>query len=154
MISIYLQICNVQAMATGGGDILMVAAIDFGTTYSGYAYSLLGEYNKDKLNIHANQAWNSGGKSLMSLKTPTCILMKKNGESFTFESFGYEAENQYADIVIEREADDYYFFDRFKMMLYTCEVSFNFLFVWILVHFYYVLISDFLCFAFNVAGEM
>ena len=112
-------------MAEGGSDILMVAAIDFGTTYSGYAYSLKGEYNKDKLNIHANQAWNSGGKSLMSLKTPTCILMRRtDGEarSFTFESFGYEAENQYADIVIDGEADNYYFFDRFKMTLYTREV--------------------------------
>ncbi|XP_052061588.1 heat shock 70 kDa protein 12A-like isoform X3 [Mytilus californianus] len=108
-------------MATGGtgSDILMVAAIDFGTTYSGYAYSLKGEYEKDKLNIHANQAWNSGGKSLMSLKTPTCILINK--ENKEFESFGYEAENAYADIVIEDEADNYYFFDRFKMMLYTRE---------------------------------
>ncbi|CAG2237770.1 unnamed protein product [Mytilus edulis] len=108
-------------MATSGtgSDILMVAAIDFGTTYSGYAYSLKGEYEKDELNIHANQSWNSGGKSLMSLKTPTCILINK--ENKEFESFGYEAENAYADIVIDNEADNYYFFDRFKMTLYTRE---------------------------------
>ncbi|CAG2221299.1 unnamed protein product [Mytilus edulis] len=107
------------AIGGTGSDILMVAAIDFGTTYSGYAYSLKGDYEKDKLNIHANQAWNSGGKSLLSLKTPTCILMNKANKEF--ESFGYEAENAYADIVIDDEADKYYFFDRFKMILYTRE---------------------------------
>lgn len=99
--------------------ILMVAAIDFGTTYSGYAYSMKGEYERDKLNIHTNQAWNSGGRSLMSLKTPTCVLIRK--ENTQFESFGYEAENSYADIVIEGEAENYYFFNRFKMMLYQRE---------------------------------
>lgn len=100
--------------------ILMVAAIDFGTTYSGYAYSMKGEYERDKLNIHTNQAWNSGGRSLMSLKTPTCVLIRK--ENTQFESFGYEAENSYADIVIEGDAENYYFFNRFKMMLYQREV--------------------------------
>ena len=102
------------------GDILMVAALDFGTTYSGYAYSMKGEYEKDKLNVHTNQAWNSGGRSLMSLKTPTCVLIRKENQQF--ESFGYEAENTYADIVLEEDADNYYFFDRFKMLLYQREV--------------------------------
>jgi EAL domain-containing protein (putative c-di-GMP-specific phosphodiesterase class I) len=39
-------------MATNSTDILMVAAIDFGTTYSGFAYSYKGEYDKNKLDIH------------------------------------------------------------------------------------------------------
>ena len=102
-------------MAMNNTEILMVAAIDFGTTYSGFAYSYKGEYDKNKLDIYANQIWNSGGKQIMSQKTPTCILLNKDKE---FESFGFDAENQYADIVI----DGYYFFDRFKMILYTREV--------------------------------
>ena len=106
-------------MATNSTDILMVAAIDFGTTYSGFAYSYKGEYDKNKLDIYANQIWNSGGKQFLSQKTPTCILLNKDKE---FESFGFDAENQYADIIIDGEADDYYFFDRFKMMLHTREV--------------------------------
>jgi chitinase len=62
----------------------MVAAIDFGTTYSGFAYSYKGEYDKNKLDIYANQIWNSGGKQFLSQKTPTCILLNKDKE---FESF-------------------------------------------------------------------
>ena len=101
-------------------DILMVAAIDFGTTYSGYAFSTRHSFQQNKLDISANQVWNAGSKQLLSLKTPTCVLLKKNKE---FVSFGYEAENAYAGIVTDREEDDYYFFQQFKMMLYTCEVG-------------------------------
>ncbi|XP_052061587.1 heat shock 70 kDa protein 12A-like isoform X2 [Mytilus californianus] len=108
-------------MATGGRprDILMVAAIDFGTTYSGYAYSMKGEYDRDKLDIHANTAWNSGRSTVMSLKTPTCILLRK--ETKQLVAFGYEAENEYAEIASTGRADDYYYFERFKMVLYTRE---------------------------------
>lgn len=112
-------------MATGGrsSDILMVAAIDFGTTYSGYAYSMKGEYERDKLNIHANTAWNSGTSTVMSLKAPTCILLRK--ETKELVAFGYDAENEYADIASTGRVDDYYYFERFKMVLYTREVIFT-----------------------------
>ena len=106
-------------MATNKGDVIFVAAIDFGTTYSGFAYSYKGEYYKNKFDIHANQTWNYGGKEFFSQKTPTCILLNKDKE---LESFGFAAENQYAEIIIDGEGDKYYFFDRFKMMLHTREV--------------------------------
>jgi hypothetical protein len=57
-----------------------------------------------KHHIKANQVWNAGSKQLLSLKTPTCILLKKNKE---FVSFGYEAENEYAGIVTDHEEKDY-----------------------------------------------
>lgn len=97
-------------------SFLMVAALDFGTTYSGYAFSMKDTFKNNPLNIHANQAWNSGGKQLLSLKTPTCLLLDKNKE---FVSFGYDAENKYVEIVMEEEQDDYYYFHRFKMNLYN-----------------------------------
>jgi hypothetical protein len=34
-----------------------------------------------------------------------------------FVAFGYDAENQYADLVMDKKHDDYYFFHRFKMNL-------------------------------------
>jgi hypothetical protein len=40
-------------------DYVMVAAIDFGTTYSGYAFSTISNLKLDPLKIHANQAWNN-----------------------------------------------------------------------------------------------
>jgi hypothetical protein len=71
-------------------DYLMVAAIDFGTTYSGYAFSTISNFKLDPLKIHANQAWNAGGRQLLSLKTPTCLLLDGQKQ---IVSFGYEAEN-------------------------------------------------------------
>jgi hypothetical protein len=40
-------------------NYLMVAAIDFGTTYSGYAFSTISNFKLDPLKIHVNQAWNA-----------------------------------------------------------------------------------------------
>lgn len=104
------------------GDHLLVAAIDFGTTYSGYAFSMRHEFKTDPLKIHANQAWNSGGRALLSLKTPTCLLLNDRKE---LDSFGYEAENKYADIVMDDEQDNYYYFHRFKMNLHNNTVCTN-----------------------------
>ncbi|VDI54468.1 Hypothetical predicted protein [Mytilus galloprovincialis] len=103
-------------MAKKGRDYLLVAAIDFGTTYSGYAFSMRDTYKTDPLKIHANQAWNAGGRQLLSLKTPTCLLLNSNKD---FDSFGYEAENRYAELVMDGEQDDYYYFHRFKMSLHN-----------------------------------
>lgn len=96
-------------------DALMVVAIDFGTSYSGYAFSTRNDFQRDPLKIHANQAWNSGKKQLLSLKTPTCLLLDKKRE---IVSFGYEAEDAYAELVLDDKHHDYYFFERFKMKLF------------------------------------
>ncbi|CAG2206557.1 unnamed protein product [Mytilus edulis] len=68
------------------------------------------------MTIHTNQAWNAGGKQLLSLKTPTCLLLDSNKQ---FDSFGYEAEEKYAEIVMDNDQDNYYYFHRFKMCLHT-----------------------------------
>lgn len=96
-------------------QIMLVAALDFGTTYSGYAFSLRHTYEKEPLKIHANQAWNAGGRQLLSLKTPTCLLLNNDKK---FVSFGYEAENEYANIAMDGNQDKYYYFYRFKMKLH------------------------------------
>ncbi|XP_071086747.1 heat shock 70 kDa protein 12A-like [Haliotis cracherodii] len=87
----------------------IVAAIDFGTTFSGYAYSFAS--NKDA--IHVNKNWGQTQGFLLH-KTPTCLLLKSDGQ---FEAFGFEAVSRYNDLA-EDEAGDYYYFDRFKMKLY------------------------------------
>ncbi|XP_063432515.1 heat shock 70 kDa protein 12A-like [Mytilus trossulus] len=96
-------------------DHLLVAAIDFGTTYSGYAFSTIANFKLDPLKIHANQAWNAGGRQLLSLKTPTCLLLNEKKE---LASFGFEAENEYAELVLDEKHHDHYYFTRFKMKLY------------------------------------
>ena len=101
-------------------DYLMVAAIDFGTTYSGYAFSTISNFKLDPLKIHANQAWNAGGRQLLSLKTPTCLLLDGRKQ---IVSFGYEAENAYAELVLDGKHHDHYYFSRFKMRLYNDQVN-------------------------------
>jgi hypothetical protein len=97
---------------------LMVAALDFGTTFSGYAFSMRHEFEAEPLKIHCN-IWDGGARALSSIKTPTCLLLDKEKK---FVAFGYEAENQYADLVMDKEHDDYYFFHRFKMNLHNNKV--------------------------------
>ena len=91
-------------------DKLMVCAIDFGTTYSGYAYSM----RSDPMKIYCPH-WTSGTSTLASYKTPTTVLLDGNKD---LKAFGYEAEKMYSEYVEEDEADDYFYFRRFKMMLY------------------------------------
>ena len=101
-------------------DYLLVAAVDLGTTYSGYSFGMVAELENDPTKIFANQAWVSGQKSLLSLKTPTCLLLDKHQQ---FKSFGYEAENKYTDVMMDEETEDYYYFYRFKMNLHENEVT-------------------------------
>ncbi|XP_071180502.1 heat shock 70 kDa protein 12B-like [Mytilus edulis] len=96
-------------------NYLYVAAIDFGTTYSGYAFSSRTDFKRDPLEIHANQSWNAGSTQLASLKTPTCLLLDSDKK---FVAFGYEAENEYADLISDQRHGDYFYFSRIKMYLY------------------------------------
>ena len=107
-------------MASLTEEYLFVAAIDFGTTYSGYAFSSRDDFKKDPQKIVANQAWNAGSHRHISLKTPTCLLLDDKEE---LVSFGYEAENKYSDIVIDGKQNEYLFFQRFKMQLYKNKVN-------------------------------
>jgi hypothetical protein len=59
--------------------------------------------------------WCSGSQNLITEKTPTCVLVKPDGE--TLEAFGYEAENRYTELVDNDKHRDYFYFKKFKMML-------------------------------------
>lgn len=110
-------------------DTLMVAAIDLGTTFSGYAFSTTAEFKHDPLTVHANQVWKTGS---CSLKCPTCILFDQNK---ICNSFGYEAEEEYAEVLLDKCENQYYFFKHFKMKISTQKVRlsadrYNFHFVY------------------------
>lgn len=94
---------------------IMVAAIDFGTTYSGYAYSSKEDYQKDPGKITVDTKWVAGSMSLISLKAPTAVLFDENQK---FHSFGFEAENQYSELAQDKKHEKWYFFQRFKMRLH------------------------------------
>ena len=91
---------------------LMVVAIDFGTTFSGYSFSLRHEYNNDPLKISTVRWVSDAG---IFEKTSSCILFNAAGN---FDSFGFEAEENYANLSAINKHRDWYYFRRFKMMLY------------------------------------
>ncbi|XP_060555962.1 heat shock 70 kDa protein 12B-like, partial [Ruditapes philippinarum] len=61
--------------------------------------------------------WYTGQGTLRTLKTPTCALVNPDGK--TLKSFGYDAENEYRELLDNGEDENYYFFKRFKMKLYS-----------------------------------
>lgn len=102
---------------------LAVVAIDFGTTYSGFAFSFIKDQGGDAIFMNMNWVNEQGGQTS---KTPTCLLLKPD---LSFDSFGYEAIEKYAGLEGEGEEKEYLFFKHFKMALHSDEVC-------LLAHFY------------------
>lgn len=99
-------------------NAFIVAAIDFGTTYSGYAFSTRHEFEQDPLRVIASN-WMTGSRVSISLKTSSCILFRPDRH---FHSFGFDAEDKYVDLTMDNEHHSWFFFKRFKMMLYAAKV--------------------------------
>lgn len=96
---------------------IAVVAIDFGTSYSGFAFSFNKGQEKDA--IFMNKDWTNEQGSRTS-KAPTCLLL---APELTFHSFGYEAMENYAQLQSEQEEQQYFFFQHFKMALHSDTVS-------------------------------
>jgi hypothetical protein len=110
---------RIPVVAAAVKERLQVAAIDFGTTYSGYALSFRSDFLDDPLKIMTNQ-WKTGAGRPASLKTSSCILFRPDQ---SFDSFGFEAEDKYAELAMDENHFDWYYFKRFKMLLYENMVN-------------------------------
>lgn len=108
---------TVPVVATALHGRLQVAAIDFGTTYSGYAFSFRSDFLEDPLKIITNN-WKTGANAV-SLKCPSCILFDPNRK---FHSFGFEAEDTYVRLAEDEDHYKWFYFNRFKMILYENKV--------------------------------
>ena len=104
-----------SSSSSSGETHFVVAAIDFGTTYSGYAFSFV----RDSDSIHMMRKWEGGDPGVSNQKTPTTLLLRPNGE---FHSFGFGARDHYHDLE-EVEAKKWYYFEKFKMSLHSSHVS-------------------------------
>jgi hypothetical protein len=96
---------------------LAVVAIDFGTTYSGYAYA----FTHDPSIIHImdqRQFGIRGGN--YSTQMPTVLLLDEDSK---LHSFGYEAQETYRDMD-EKESLRWLYFEKFKMELHSRDVSY------------------------------
>ncbi|XP_052813083.1 heat shock 70 kDa protein 12A-like [Mya arenaria] len=86
--------------------LAVVAGIDFGTSYSGYAFSLKGSLDVISTQKH-------GGR-LPKDRVPTVILLNPDQ---TFNSFGYDAIETYSGLSVDVRPR-YFYFENFKMFLY------------------------------------
>ncbi|XP_052064447.1 heat shock 70 kDa protein 12A-like isoform X2 [Mytilus californianus] len=94
---------------------LMVAAIDFGTTFSGFAHCMRADMTK----IYCHDWKSTYG---ITNKAPTSVLFKPD---MTFDSFGYEAEKKYYEPEEYGDLSKWYFFKNFKMILYEYKKQLN-----------------------------
>ncbi|OPL33355.1 hypothetical protein AM593_09397, partial [Mytilus galloprovincialis] len=93
----------------------MVAAIDFGSAYSGCAFSTKNSFMKNPRDIFMVGLDQQGNASF---KVPTVLLLNPDKK---FVAFGHKAEDQYTDLLEKTpdEAHKWYYFSRFKMQLYN-----------------------------------
>jgi len=91
-----------------------VVAIDFGTTYSGYAYSLTSTPD----DIYLMNRGQVGQFGALTNKIPTILLLNEHG---AFHSFGFEARETYHDLE-EAESRKWLYFEKFKMELHSRKV--------------------------------
>ncbi|XP_066029961.1 heat shock 70 kDa protein 12A-like isoform X1 [Pocillopora verrucosa] len=96
----------------------VVVAIDFGTSFSGFAFSFNHKDGSDE--IYMNREWGSA-QGYSTLKTPTCLLLNPYKK---FIKFGFEAAEKYAELEDAKDKS-FYCFDRFKMMLHGSEGTLN-----------------------------
>ncbi|XP_052818417.1 heat shock 70 kDa protein 12A-like [Mya arenaria] len=95
-----------------------VAAIEIGTSYSGYAYAPRKEGKSVAKDIVMNQAWLQTDRALETLRTPACLLLNEKKE---FEAYGYEAEQAYGQLVKDGKQNRCFYFRRFRHKLLGVE---------------------------------
>lgn len=93
----------------------VIVAIDFGTTFSGYAFCFI----RDPDSVHIMRRWEGGDPGLVNQKTLTTLLLDPQGN---FHSFGFTARDAYHDLD-EEQARKWFYFEKFKMALHHNAVS-------------------------------
>ena len=105
-----------QALQEGdGGKPFVVVAIDFGTTFSGYAFSFMTDHHSDHHPIHIMRKWEGGDPGVNNQKAPTIILLTPNQD---FHTFGFTARDFYHNLDATESAK-WLYFDKFKMALHN-----------------------------------
>ncbi|XP_077350989.1 heat shock 70 kDa protein 12A isoform X6 [Festucalex cinctus] len=105
------HIQNDTDQVPSGMAFVVVVAIDFGTTSSGYAYA----FTKEPECIHTMRRWEGGDPGVSNQKTPTTILLTPDRK---FHSFGYAARDFYHDLD-PSESKHWLYLEKFKMKLHT-----------------------------------
>ena len=110
-------------------EIKYIVSIDFGTTFSGFAFAQCSDDEKSIVGeIQTNIKWRSVGTHIHD-KVPTVLLYAEddeedkqvNAQNELKKYFGYEAWKKFSLFENEKRKECYYF-HHFKMKLHTKEV--------------------------------
>jgi molecular chaperone DnaK (HSP70) len=95
------------------GTFSVAISIDFGTTYSGYAYCFVAHTKRG--DIYKNTDWSLlVGQKSPYVKTPTYLLYEGN----KFDSWGYKAKKRLVELRQQGSASNYHFIEKFKTELF------------------------------------
>lgn len=112
LFSFYCPQC-LDVLYSPRSSYVVVVAIDFGTTYSGFAFSVIKDEGKDS--VFMNREW-LNEQGTRTSKTPTCLLLKPD---LSFDCFGYGAVEKYANLQDENSEQKYYFSSILKWIFTT-----------------------------------
>jgi len=90
----------------------VVVAIDFRTTFSGYAFRFTRDTSES---INIMRQWEGGDPGAIDYKTLSSLLLTPEGQ---FHSFGFTARDYFHDLS-PGEAKKWMYFEKFKMALHT-----------------------------------
>ena len=110
---------SIRSVQKPSGPAQHVAAIDFGTRYSGYAFTSRSDFLANPLRIGISHWKEESGKTVFH-KAPSCILFDPHGNLY---SFGANAKNKYAELSLDNFQEKWFFFERFKTVLFDNQVS-------------------------------
>ncbi|WAQ98267.1 HS12B-like protein, partial [Mya arenaria] len=103
---------------------IIVAAIDFGSAFSGFAFAVRGDLETVSENPKISTGTGFVSEKQISYKTPTVLLLNPDK---SFAAFGYAAEEKYSTLFEddrERKSSSYrsyYYFRHLKMRLYSSD---------------------------------
>ncbi|XP_062610623.1 heat shock 70 kDa protein 12B-like [Saccostrea cucullata] len=89
-------------------EYLIVTSIDIGTTKTACGFSTRNDFENNPLKVNFLK-WEEG--VMFGWKTPSCILFDKQNK---FHSYGYEAEEKYAEVLSTGKRGDWFYFRQFK----------------------------------------
>jgi len=112
-------------MATGDEKNLpIVAAIDFGTSNSGFAFAFRSECSNSRVGEIHRSKWQGTTGSWANGKAPTTALFD---EDMKLHSFGFEAQEEYAKLTEAKKHKGWHYFRNFKLKLHGKMVRFIFI---------------------------
>jgi len=93
----------------------IVAAIDFGTSNSGFAFAFRSECFESRVGEIYRSTWKGREGARANGKAPTIALF---GADMRMHAFGFDAQDEYARLTENKNDEGWHYFRNFKLKLH------------------------------------